>query len=168
MHAEPTPLLDEAAMGRRWKTVGVVTFVVTRYLFGAFFAYGCYHKIARQWLSSPVLRQHFLQRLSEIDPDCFSAAYLRHFAIPWYRPIAWVLVLGQLLVALSTLLGVSTRPGGALALFLLLNISAGSFFNPSMPPFILYALLLTAFPSGQWFGLDAPLSRRFPGVRWFR
>lgn len=136
--------------------------LVLRYIFGAFFLYGAYHKITRGWLTSPVMREHFVRRLSEIDPESFSAAYLKHFAIPWYRPVAWVLTLGQASVATGMLLGLAVRPNAVLALFLISNITAGSYYNASMPPFFIVALLLMVTPSGHWFGLDGWLHRRFP------
>lgn len=139
-----------------------------RYGFGAFFLYGAYHKTTRGWLSSPVMREHFVRRLAEIDPESFSAAYLRTFAIPWYRPVAWVLTLGQACVAIGMLLGLAVRPNAALALFLLGNITAGSFYNLSMPPFFVASLLLMATPSGQWAGLDRRLHARYPGAIWFK
>nr|WP_216863622.1 MauE/DoxX family redox-associated membrane protein [Candidatus Chloroploca mongolica] len=142
--------------------------MVLRYSFGAFFLYGAYHKITRGWLSSPVMREHFLQRLSEIDPDSFSAAYLRMFAIPWYRPVAWVLTLGQVVVAIGMLFGLSVRASAALSLFLLTNISAGSFYNVTMPPFFAASLVLMATPSGQWLGLDKQLHERYPDAPWFK
>lgn len=151
-----------------FKKVGIAAFIAGRYLFGSFFLYGCYHKTIRHWLTSPTLRQHFVQRLSEIDPESFQAAYLRYFAIPWYRPIAWVLTLGQFTVATSMIFGVAVRPSAALALFLLLNISAGSYYNASMPPFIIYAIMLMALPSGQWLGLDRVLHKKYPDTIWFR
>ncbi|MCS6883714.1 MAG: hypothetical protein RMK84_20615 [Oscillochloridaceae bacterium] len=40
------------------------------------------------------------------------------------------------------LTGKGVRPSAALALFLLINISAGSYFNASMPPYLITALLL--------------------------
>lgn len=142
--------------------------VAVRYGFGSFFLYGAYHKITRGWLSSPVMREHFVQRLSEIDPESFSAAYLRHFAIPLYKPVAWVLTLGQVCVAVGMLLGLAVRPNAALALFLLSNITAGSFYNVTMPPFFAASLLLLATPSGQWAGLDKQLHARYPAAVWFK
>ncbi|WP_322494245.1 DoxX family membrane protein [Chloroflexus sp.] len=124
-----------------WKAARV-GLVLLRYAFGATFAYGAYHKITRGWLTTPVMRQHFEQRLSEIAQNSFSAAYLRHFAIPLYRPIAWILTIGQVIVAISMLTGKGVRPSAALALFLLANISAGSYFNASMPPYLITAILL--------------------------
>ncbi|MCG8352897.1 MAG: DoxX family membrane protein [Chloroflexales bacterium] len=152
----------------RLKTAGIVSFLACRYLFGAFFVYGAYHKLSRRWIGSDVLRQHFQARLADIDPDSFQAAYLRRFAIPCYAPIAWFLVAGQLSVGASTMFGAAVRPNAALALFMLLNITAGSFSNPSMPPFIVYATLLMLFPSGHWLGLDSVLHKKYPRAIWFR
>lgn len=125
-----------------WQRLGRITLLILRYVFGATFAYGAYHKLTRRWMTSSVLREHFEQRLSEIDPHSFSAAYLRFFAIPFYRPIAWVLTIGQIIVAFSMLTGIGVRQSAALALFLLVNISAGSYFNASMPPYLITAVLL--------------------------
>lgn len=124
-----------------WKAARI-GLVLLRYAFGATFAYGAYHKITRGWLTTPVMREHFEQRLSEIDQHSFSAAYLRHFAIPLYRPIAWILTIGQVIVAISMFTGKGVRLSAALALFLLVNISAGSYFNASMPPYLITAILL--------------------------
>ncbi|MFV9503459.1 MAG: MauE/DoxX family redox-associated membrane protein [Oscillochloridaceae bacterium umkhey_bin13] len=142
--------------------------VLLRYGFGAFFLYGAYHKIMRGWLTSPVMREHFVQRLSEIDPESFSATYLRHFAIPWYRPVAWVLTVGQVLVAIGMLFGLAVRPSAALALFLISNITAGSYYNLTMPPFFVASFILMGTPSGHWFGMDRTLHERFPEAVWFR
>ncbi len=151
----------------RWRRRGRRTVLALRYGFGAFFLYGAYHKTTRHWMTSPVMREHFAKRLSEIDPECFSATYLRHFAIPWYRPVSWILTIGQIIVSVGMLLGIAVRPTAALSLFLLLNISAGAFFNPSMPPFLFAAVLFMATPSGQWFGLDRLLHARYPNAIWF-
>lgn len=155
-------------MQSRLARAGAGAVIAVRYGFGSFFLYGAYHKIVRGWLTSPVMREHFVRRLAEIDPESFSAAYLRRFAIPWYRPVAWVLTLGQVSVALGMLLGLAVRPNAALALFLISNISAGSFFNVTMPPFFAASLLLMATPSGHWFGLDGRLHERYPESPLFR
>ncbi|PDW02458.1 DoxX family membrane protein [Candidatus Viridilinea mediisalina] len=155
-------------MEREQQKVAVGTVLALRYTFGAFFLYGAYHKITQGWLSSPVMREHFVQRLSEIDPESFSAAYLRHFAIPYYRPVAWVLTIGQVIVAVSMLLGIAVRPSALIALFLLSNITAGSFTNATMPPFFVVSFLLLATPSGHWLGLDKHLHERYPELVWFK
>ncbi len=145
---------------------GVV--LALRYAFGLFFLYGAYHKLTRQWLTSPILREHFARRLTEIDPTSFSAAYLRSFAIPCYRPVAWVLTLGQISVAVGMLLGLAVRPNAALALFLISNITAGSYYNVTMPPFFVASAILLGTPSGHWFGLDTTLHQRYPESALFR
>jgi thiosulfate dehydrogenase [quinone] large subunit len=141
--------------------------LVLRYGFGAFFLYGAYHKTTRGWLTSPIMREHFVQRLAEIDPESFAAAYLRTFAIPWYQPVAWVLTVGQVFVAIGMLFGIAVRPSALLALFLLSNITAGSYTNVTMPPFFVTAFLLLGTPSGHWAGLDGHLHERYPGAIWF-
>ena len=155
-------------MGAQGRQRAIMTVLVLRYGFGSVFLYGAYHKLSRGWLTSPTMREHFVRRLSEIEPTSFGATYLRHFAIPWYRPVAWVLTIGQLCVAVSMLFGLAVRPNAALALFLLSNITAGSFYNVSMPPFFITALLLLATPSGQWFGFDQALHQRYPTTFWFK
>ncbi len=158
----------EAASKRDWGRIGRNTVVALRYGFGAFFLYGAYHKTVRGWMTSPVMREHFAQRLSELDPESFSACYLRHFAIPWYRPVSIVLTIGQMIVATGMLLGLAVRPTAGLSLFLLMNISAGAFFNPSMPPFLVAAVLFMTTPSGQWFGLDKILHAKYPDSPLFK
>ncbi len=133
---------------------GKLAVLALRYVFGATFLYGALHKMRNGWMTTPILRRHFEQRLTEIPADSFSAQYLRRFAIPLYRPIGVILTLGQIVVALSTLLGIRVRAGSALGLFLLVNISAGSYFNPSMPPYLFTALLLISTPSERWFGME--------------
>lgn len=157
--------MDRTTMLRR---SGIGALIALRYAFGLIFLYGAYHKTVRNWLLSPVLREHFVTRLNEIDPESFSALYLRKFAIPWYRPIAWVLTLGQISVATGMLFGVAVRPNAALALFLMLNISAGAFFNVTMPPLLVTAIVFMLTPSGQWVGLDRMLSKRYPESLLFR
>jgi thiosulfate dehydrogenase (quinone) large subunit len=152
----------------RWGRIGRGAVVALRYGFGAFFLYGAYHKTTCGWMTSPVMREHFAKRLSELDPESFSAAYLRNFAIPWYRPVSLVLTIGQMIVSVGMLCGVAVRPTAALSLFLLTNISAGAFFNPSMPPFLVAAVLFMATPSGQWFGLDKRLHEKYPDSIWFK
>ncbi|MEI7771074.1 MAG: DoxX family membrane protein [Chloroflexales bacterium] len=158
----------EQGTSNHWYRRGRAAVLALRYGFGAFFLYGAYHKTTRHWMTSPVMREHFAQRLSELDPQSFSAAYLRRFAIPWYKPVSWVLTIGQIVVSIGMLLGVAVRPTAALSLFLLLNISAGAFFNPSMPPFLVAAVLFMATPSGQWFGLDKQLHAKYPDSIWFK
>jgi thiosulfate dehydrogenase (quinone) large subunit len=169
-HTHPTERdrLSERNPSERWRRIGRGSVVALRYGFGAFFLYGAYHKTVCGWMTSPVMREHFAKRLSELDPESFSAVYLRRFAIPWYRPVSLVLTIGQMFVAAGMLLGIAVRPSAALSLFLLMNISAGAFFNPSMPPFLVAAVLFMTTPSGQWFGLDKFLHKKYPDSPLFK
>lgn len=151
-----------------FKTTGIVALLVGRYLFATLFLYGCYHKSTRGWLWTDRLKQHFLQRLTEIDPHSFQAAYLRHFAIPLYRPIGWIITVSQSAIGMSLVLGVAVRPHAILAAFLLLNFAAGAYYNASLPPLIIFAILLALLPSGQWLGIDHYLHRKYPDAIWFR
>jgi thiosulfate dehydrogenase (quinone) large subunit len=138
----------------RTAAAGKIAVLALRYVFGGTFLYGALHKTRNGWMTTTILREHFTARLAEIPADSFAARYLRAFAIPFYRPIGIVLTLGQIVVAVSTLLGIRVRAGSALGLFLLLNITAGSYFNPSMPPYLFTAVLLMSTPSEQWFGME--------------
>ncbi len=158
----------EYARQHPFKTSGIAALLAGRYLFGAVFVYGAYHKLKHNWVHSPILREYFLTRLTDIDPQSFQARYLRRVAIPHYRSIAWFLVLGQCSISTSMLLGLAVRPHAALSLFMLLNFVAGSYADASMPPLIVYAALLMMCPSGHWLGLDEALHRRYPHSIWFR
>jgi thiosulfate dehydrogenase [quinone] large subunit len=155
----PTVWSPEFRRKHPLRFTAILLVLLLRYLYAAVFLYGFYHKLTRHWMGSPTLRQHFLERLSEIDSESFSAVYLRHFAIPCFLPVAWVLTVGQFIVGTCLMLGLAVRPAGWLSLFLISNITAGSYYNASMPPFFAVALLLISTPSGRWLGLDAALSR---------
>ncbi len=150
------------------KTAGIIALLVGRYLFGSVFLFGFFHKITRKWLGTDTLEKHFQQRLSEIDPDSFQAAYLRNFAIPHYRKVAWVVTWSQLSVCTSMLTGTAVRPNAALALFLVSNFAAGAYYNATLPPFMIYSLVLMASPSGHWLGFDKKLHERYPSSPFFK
>jgi thiosulfate dehydrogenase [quinone] large subunit len=150
------------------RSLAIGTFLIGRYGYAAFFAYGFWQKLTAGWLWSDALKQHFMRRLGETDIAAFQAAYLEHFAIPMYLPIAWVVTLGELVVAIGLILGVATRASAFLALFILVNFAAGGYYNPGLLLFIAYAALMVALPSGHWLGLDRQLSQRYPDSLWFR
>jgi thiosulfate dehydrogenase [quinone] large subunit len=150
------------------RTLAIVMFLIVRYAFAAFFAYGSWHKLERGWLWSDVLQQHFLRRLSDGDLATFQAGYLEHVAIPFYLPIAWFVTIGELVVALGLIFGVATRANAALALFILVNFAAGGYFNLALPPFMIFALLMLLLPSGHWLGYDKWLSEKYPRAFWFK
>ncbi|NWJ96476.1 MAG: DoxX family membrane protein [Chloroflexi bacterium] len=151
-----------------FKTAGVVTALTGRYLYAGMFIYAFSHKARHQWMWTDILQQHFRIRLADLDPESFHSSYLTRFAIPFYRPVAWFVTLGQLSISVSMVLGMGVRPNAALGLFMLSNFVAGGFGNPSIAPFITESVILMALPTGQWLGLDQKLHQKYPTAIWFK
>jgi thiosulfate dehydrogenase [quinone] large subunit len=143
-------------------------FLALRIFYGLFFFYAFWLKFKKHWMTSDVMQKFFKQRYQELGPDSVRGRYLKYFAIPFYKPVAWVLVPSQLAIALGMISGTATRKNGALSLFILLNIAAGGYGDRTLPPFIAYAVLATALPSGQWMGFDRKLQKRYPNSALFR
>ncbi|HED30325.1 MAG TPA: DoxX family membrane protein [Prosthecochloris aestuarii] len=150
------------------KSSGVILFLLGRYLFAAFFLYGFWHKLVKEWLWTDLMYRYFSERLSELTPGTFQAMYLELFAIPLALPIAWIVTIGELIIGVCLVLGVAVRANAAFALFLVLNFAAGGYYNLTLPPFMVYAVLMMILPSGHWFGLDRSLHQKYPGSIWFR
>ncbi|NTU93817.1 MAG: DoxX family membrane protein [Chlorobiaceae bacterium] len=162
------------------QTAGVSAALIIRYLYTALFLYGFVHKIMRGWMWTGIMEQHFTKRLAELQVEAlvagsglaqvlsFQAAYLEHFAIPLALPIAWIVTIGELIVGVALLLGVATRANALFGLFFLLNFTAGGYYNLTIPPLVLMSLMMIFLPTGQWFGLDRMLNRKYPDSPWFR
>ncbi len=151
-----------------FKTLGIVFFLAGRYLFAIFFLYGFWHKLVKGWLWTDVMHGHFTERLGELTPASFQAAYLEHFAIPLAMPIAWIVTVGELIIGISLVFGFAVRANAAFALFLVLNFAAGGYYNLTLPPFMAFSVLMMLFPSGHWLGMDRQLHEKHPGSIWFR
>ncbi len=148
--------------------IGITIFLLGRYLFASFFLYGFWHKLVRGWLWSDIMQRFFIKRLGELPIDSFQAHYLEYFAIPYAMPIAWIVTVGELIIGLCLVLGLSVRINAAFALFLVLNFAAGGYYNLSLPPFILFAMLMMWLPSGHWLGMDKQLNQKYPDSIWFQ
>ena len=142
--------------------------VTFRLLFGLFWLLAGINKVNDQWMTSPILENIFLQRLTELPPDSFAVFYLTNFAIPFYQPIGWFITLGEIYSAIGLLIGLTTRSSALVSLFILFNFAIGGYYDASLLPFFILVLLFIKYPTGQWFGLDSILSRRFPNYRIFR
>ncbi|ACF13854.1 DoxX family protein [Chloroherpeton thalassium ATCC 35110] len=176
-----------------FKTLGVVFILMLRFLFGAYFMLGFTYKVSKQWLWTNKLQivfQHQLetltqlndfyihqlhgnQALSSVEPDsplyALEPLYLKYFAIPFYLPIAWVVSIGELIIGLGLLSGLSVRLNAAFALFILVNFAAGGYFQfHTSIPLMSFALLFMCLPSGHWFGLDRKLYEKYPNTFWFK
>jgi thiosulfate dehydrogenase (quinone) large subunit len=150
------------------KAAGVIMFLILRYVFVAFFLYGFWFKLVKGWLWTDLMHNYFTQRFSELAPGTFQALYLEHFAIPLALPIAWIVTVGELVIGICLALGLATRANAAFALFLVLNFAAGGYYNLTLPPFMIFSVLMMLLPSGHWLGLDGKLSSKYPDSFWFR
>ena len=142
--------------------------VTFRLLFGLFWLLAGINKVNDEWMTSPILENIFLQRLTELPPDSFAVFYLTNFAIPFYQPIGWFITIGEIYSAIGLLIGLTTRSSALVSLFILFNFAIGGYYDASLLPFFILVLLFIKYPTGQWFGLDAILNRRFPNYRIFR
>ena len=153
--------------GHLLSTTGVVLHLVLRTLFGIFWLAAGVNKIRKDWLTTDILQEIYLDRLTELPPDSFAVLYLQSFAIPLYKLVAWVVTCGELYAAIGLLLGLTTRWAAGVSLFILVNLAVGGYYDASLIPFFILNFLFLSKPSGQWLGLDRYLVRRFPGSRWF-
>lgn len=160
---------------------GVIAMLALRYLYTLLFIYGFVHKIIHGWMWSNILTHHFTQRLHELLATATSsgslveakiamwqALYLQHFALPLVMPIAWIVTIGELIIGVALLLGVTTRINAAFGLFMLLNFAAGGYYNLTIPPLVTISILLIVLPTGHWLGLDRTLNRKYPDSPWFK
>ncbi len=150
------------------KMIGITVVLVLRYLFGFFFLGGGINKILGAWMWTDKLRQVFTQRLAEIEPGSFGAAFLGNVGIPLYMPIAWIVTVVEFAVPVSLFLGLATRLGGALGIWLMVMFAIGGYYDASLIPLWLVAALFVVFPTGHWLGLDRRLHRQHPQSIWFR
>ena len=160
--------MSEEKRHRLTGKIGITLFLLGRYLFASFFLYGFWHKLVKGWLWSDLMQGFFIKRLGELPAGSFQATYLEHFAIPLAFPIAWIVTIGELIIGICLVIGLAVRANAAFALFLLLNFAAGGYYNLSLPPLILFAIMMMLFPSGHWFGVDKPLHNKYPESIWFK
>jgi thiosulfate dehydrogenase [quinone] large subunit len=150
------------------RALGKFVVLVLRYLMALFFLGSSYNKISTGWLWSDYARGVFTSRLAEIDPASFSAKFLSQFAIPWYPLVAWVVTVSVVTVTISLALGLATRFGGVLAVWLMVMFAVGGYYDASLLPLWLIAALFVIFPTGHWFGMDRRLHGQYPASLWFR
>ncbi len=150
------------------RTVGIAVVLLLRYLMALFFLGSSINKLSKGWLWSDYARTVFQSRLAELDPATFGAKFLSQFAIPWYPLIAWIVTLSVITVTISLALGLATRWGAALAVWLMVMFAIGGYYDASLLPLWAIAALFVIFPTGRWFGLDRRLHARHPASPWFR
>ena len=148
--------------------VGIILHLLFRTLFGIFWLAAGINKINKDWMTTDILREIFLDRLTQLPPDSFAVFYLQHFAIPLYMPVAWVVTIGEIYAALGLLLGLTTRWAAGMSLFILVNLAIGGYYDASLIPFFLLNIIFLRWQSGYWLGFDRALAQRYPQSRWFR
>ena len=142
----------------RWS--GIVLHLLFRTLFAVFWLAAGINKVVKDWLTSDILKQIFLERLTEMPPDAFASLFLLHFAIPLYVLVAWVITIGELYSAIGLLLGWTTRVAAGVSLFILFGLAIGGYYDASLLPFFLLNFIFLAWPSGLWLGVDRSLAKR--------
>jgi len=150
------------------KSLGIVMHLLLRTLFGIFWLAAGINKINKDWLTTDILKEIFLDRLTEMPPDSFAVMYLQVFAIPLYKLVAWVVTFGELYAAIGLLLGLTTRWAASMSLFILINLAIGGYYDASLIPFFILNVVFLCWPSGQWLGFDRYLAGRFPETRFFK
>lgn len=149
------------------RTVGVILHLLLRTLFGIFWLAAGVNKVRKDWLTTDILKEIYLDRLEWLPPDAFATLYLQYFAIPLYKLVAWVVTFGELYAAIGLLLGLTTRWAAGVSLFILVNLAIGGYYDASLIPFFILNILFLTKPSGRWLGLDRYFARRYPDSRWF-
>ncbi len=147
---------------------GIVVHLLLRTLFAIFWLAAGINKVNKEWLSSDILKQIFLDRLTEMPPDAFASLFLQNFAIPLWVLVAWVITVGEIASAVGLLFGVMTRVAAGISLFILVGLAVGGYYDASLIPFFLLNAAFLWWPSGLWMGIDRTLAQRYPGVRRFR
>ena len=147
---------------------GIIMHLVLRTLFAVFWLAAGINKVVKGWLTSDILKEIFLDRLTEMPPDAFASVFLQKFAIPLYVLVAWFITLGEIYSAVGLLVGVTTRIAACVSMFILCGFAVGGYYDASLIPFFILNAIFLCWPSGLWLGVDRSLARRNPGSRWFR
>jgi thiosulfate dehydrogenase [quinone] large subunit len=150
------------------RSLGINLHLLLRTLFAIFWLAAGINKVNKEWLSSDILKDIFLDRLTEMPPDVFASLFLQHFAIPLYVLVAWVITVGELLSAVGLLVGLCTRASASISLFILVGLAIGGYYDASLIPFFLLNTAFILWPSGLWLGFDRYLAKQYPSSRWFR
>lgn len=114
-------------------------------------------KLARGNFTAEMLQ--FLQRPGMAAAPAFYRAFVASAVIPHARAFAGLVIAGELLAGLSLLLGLGTRVGACVAMFLFLNYMLAKgrwFWSPDSQDAAVFfeALVVMLGSAGLSFGLD--------------
>lgn len=76
--------------------IGIQAHLFLRTAFALFWLAAGVNKLLAGWLTSDVLREVFLERLTQMPPGAFASLFLQHVAIPLYIPVALVMIVGEI------------------------------------------------------------------------
>jgi len=147
---------------------GILLLILLRTFFASFWLLAGINKVKNKWISSDILKEIFLQRLTELPPDSLAVLYLSNFAIPFYKMIAYIVTVGELYSAIGLLIGLTTKWSAIMSLFILLNFAIGGYYDASLIPFFILVFLFVKFPTGHWFGIDRLMIKKYPENLYFR
>ena len=147
---------------------GIQLHLLFRTMFAIFWLAAGINKIVNGWLTTDILKEIYLDRLTEMPPDAFASLFLQEFALPLYIPVAWVITWGEIYSAVGLLLGFTTRIAAGMSLFILCGFAVGGYYDASLIPFFILTAAFLWWPSGLWLGIDRPLAKKYPNQRWFR
>ena len=150
------------------RKIGAALAVFVRLFMGLFFFAAGVNKLRQGWMWSDRLREVFEDRLLELDPANFGTTFLEQIGIPFYVPIAYVITLGEIAAGVGLLLGLASRWSGALALWLIVMIGVGGYYDASLLPLALMCIVVIASRSGHTLGIDRRLAAQHPQAIWFR
>jgi thiosulfate dehydrogenase [quinone] large subunit len=143
--------------------LGIILHLLLRILFGVFFIAAGINKINKGWLSGDVMQQIFYQRLTELHPASFAAAFLQKFAIPFDMPLAWLITIGELIIGVGLIFGIAVRWNALGAFVMMMGFAIGGYYDASLLPLIGMTLLFMSKPTGHWLGFDR---RLYPMQPW--
>jgi len=150
------------------RSCGIILHLLLRTLFAIFWLAAGINKVQKEWLTSDILKQIFLDRLTEMPPDAFASLFLQNFAIPLYVLVAWVITIGEIYSAIGLLLGFTTRIAAGVSMFILAGLAIGGYYDASLIPFFILNAAFLWWPSGLWLGIDRPLAKKHPDRWWVR
>ncbi len=141
---------------------------------GLLFLSSAFGHLQRNWLITPEpLRQSIDGYLQRGQTDTFYRPFLEGIVLPNALLFSQLIVLGELIVAASLILGLLTRVGAAISIWLLLNFMLmKGLANPAGSGdrlYLLVSLVCIFTPAGLAWGLDAQLHDVFvtnPLTRW--
>lgn len=162
--AEPPRGVDARAAGR----VSRALLVPLRLYLGVVFLLAVWPKLTAQGGFRPRM-VGFLENVALVNAHGFYRAFVESVVLPRAGLFAFLVVLGEILVALALLTGTATRFAAAVAMFLVLNYMFAKgmwFWTPASndAAFFFIGLVLLLGAAGRSFGVDVLLHRRYRTV----